>query len=91
MVSFSSSVRSTLLRMCMEAPESTINYSLSSAEILDREVAPDPNFGVKKVSMFSCCLSYIFFAILRPAWISLFVHKGIGSAAVSRTTFNNSQ
>ena len=45
--SCSSRVTSTLLIMCIEAPESTIN-SLSSASKNDREVAQDPNVGLKK-------------------------------------------
>ena len=97
-------MKSAWLIVCMEARETQLNY-FSSVLVTDREVASDPNFGLKSILVllvspmnvvtifgtFPCCSSCIFFAIRSPAWTSLFTHKGIGIAVVSRTTLNISQ
>ena len=82
--------------MCREAPAFTMNI-VSSASIHDREVAPDPNFGLETylcslancVKFFGTCpcrLHCVLFTPVSQSWISLFIHGSIGNAVVTRPT-----
>ena len=107
-VACSTSVTSTWLIICIEALEFTQSCIcvVSRALIPDREVAPDPQFCLSKVHLFSwessmsnvkffgtfsSYLSCVIFPTFSPAWISSPMRRSIGIAVVSTPTSNDSQ